>query len=428
MTIKAKKAEIIRVKEASFATGLTTELEERLKKDVVSTVQATLEEALSEEVKAHLESLEDEKPRRSGYYERIVGTQYGEIKDLRVPKLRNGNRSREWQILSRYQRCLTGLLDYAGYLYVLGLSIRDLQVALYFLLDNVLSRSAINQITLRVESRMNAHRQAEIVRTPPIIVVDGVWVSIQYTQDEHKVDKAGHLRQCREAEDRVILAAMAIWPDGNHHLLHYTIAVTEDSEQWRRFFDELVTRGLNPNTVELVVSDGTKGLLDAMKKSLPNATQQRCITHKVRGMKNHLAFNELPSKDAHGNPLEPKEAKAQRIFQIQQDAYDIYDAPSVDEAQLLLGAFKLKWEPLEPDAVRNFTWGGKRTFEFYRFPQSIHPMIRTTNLLERFFRHFRTKADEIGAFPNEQSCLTLFFMVLELEHAKHERPFLANTS
>jgi transposase-like protein len=36
----------------------------------------------------------------------------------------------------------------------------------------------------------------------------------------------------------------------------------------------------------------------------------------------------------------------------------------------------------------------------------------TSNALERFFREFRNKADEIGAFPNQDSCLTLFFLIL----------------
>jgi len=428
MTKETKEAEIMRVKEASFSPGLTAELQEQLRTDVVSTVQATLEEALVEEVEAHRTGLDGEQPRRSGYYERGLGTQYGQINKLRVPKLRFGNPDREWQILSRYQRCLTGLLDYAGYLYVLGLSLRDLQVSLYFLLGGVLSRSSINNVTLRVKSRMEANRQAAIVRTPPVIVVDGVWVEIQYTQDGFKLDHAGHLRQCRQAEDRVILAAMAVWPDGTHHLLHYLISVTEDTDGWTQLFEELIGRGLDPETVKLVVSDGTTGLLDAMKRHLPFAHQQRCITHKVRGMKNHLLFKELPQQDEEGQPLTEKQAKDLRLFQIQYDAYDIFDAPSLEEAQARRDAFVQKWRLLEPNAVRNFTWGPDRTFEFYRFPPELHPHIRTTNLIERFFREFRTKSDEIGAFPNEQSCLTLFFMVVQLEHAKHDRHFVANNS
>jgi hypothetical protein len=48
------------------------------------------------------------------------------------------------------------------------------------------------------------------------------------------------------------------------------------------------------------------------------------------------------------------------------------------------------------------------------------------HLLERF-REFRTKADEIGAFPNATSCLTLFYLVMVREHAKHERVDIAKT-
>ncbi|MEI6445699.1 MAG: transposase, partial [Nostocales cyanobacterium ELA583] len=39
--------------------------------------------------------------------------------------------------------------------------------------------------------------------------------------------------------------------------------------------------------------------------------------------------------------------------------------------------------------------------------------IRTTNHLERLFREFRTKTDEIGTFPYEMSCLALFFLVFQ---------------
>jgi len=63
---------------------------------------------------------------------------------------------------------------------------------------------------------------------------------------------------------------------------------------------------------------------------------------------------------------------------------------------------------VKPKAVRNFTWGLKRCFTFDQFPEKMQVWIRSTNLLERFFREFRTKADEIGAFPNEDSGLTLF--------------------
>jgi Transposase, Mutator family len=61
------------------------------------------------------------------------------------------------------------------------------------------------------------------------------------------------------------------------------------------------------------------------------------------------------------------------------------------------------------------------TLSFYQFESGLHHHIRTTNYLERLFREFRTKSDEIGAFPNETSCLTMFCLVVERDHAKPDR-------
>lgn len=428
MKIKERQEQIVRIKATSFQAGLEEALEKQLKQEVMATVQATLEASLNEEVNEDRAQMGEAAPRRSGYYQRRLDTQYGRIADLSVPKLRAQNEERRWRILQRYQRSLNGLLDYAGYLYVLGLSLRDLQEALYFLLGSVLSTTAINRVTLRVEERMKHFRQARLSQTPPILIVDGVWVEILYTLDALKTDKAGHQRQVRQGQARVILAVMAVWSDGTTQLLHYLVAEQEERATWVKLFDELIARGLDPQAIQLVVSDGTKGLLDAMTQRLPNAQQQRCITHKVRGIEPLLTYQQLPTHDDQAQPLAENQAKAQRSFAITQDAYAIYEAPTFDQAQQRLADFTKKWTPLEPKSVHSFLWGVKRTFVFYAFSPPLWTTIRSTNRLERFFREFRNKADEIGAFPNENSCLTLFFLVLQREHAKHSRPLLANNS
>ncbi|MCA6558562.1 MAG: transposase [Pseudanabaena sp. M114S2SP2A07QC] len=90
--------------------------------------------------------------------------------------------------------------------------------------------------------------------------------------------------------------------------------------------------------------------------------------------------------------------------------------------------FQEKWQLLEPDAVRILLRMFQLTFSFYQFDSDLHHHIRTTNHLKRLFREFRTKSDEIGAFLNETSCLTLFWLVVERDHAKHDRRSSANNS
>jgi transposase-like protein len=269
-----------------------------------------------------------------------VTTDHGEIPDLRVPKLRSGNKEREWKILTRYQRCLGYLLDALLYLYVLGLSLRDLQEALTILFGPVLSVSAINQVTSRVQSDMSRWQQQALSQTPPIILVDGVWVKILYSTPTTWVDRAGHTRQERRVQERVILAALAVWPDGHYHLLHYEVAQAEDEQSWQAFWQHLLERGLQASAVKLVVSDGTKGLLAALKLHLPQAKLQRCTVHKVRGFERYLTYSTLPEVDPMTDqPLSEAQAKRLRQTQITMAAHDIFKAPTLTEAQQRLQKF-----------------------------------------------------------------------------------------
>jgi transposase-like protein len=106
----------------------------------------------------------------------------------------------------------------------------------------------------------------------------------------------------------------------------------------------------------------------------------------------------------------------------------MFEAADVKQAIERLQDFAQKWQLLEPDAVRTFLKDSELTLTYYQFPSDLYCHIRTTNHLERLFREFRAKSDEIGAFPNEMSCLTVFCMVVERDHAKHDRKSSANNS
>ena len=429
MTIAERQEQIVRIHRAqSVQPELAVELEATLRQAVVGVTQTTIEAALVEELVAERASKGFKGTRRSGYFRRTLDTLYGRIEQLRVPKLRRGNGERDWQILQRYQRSLGSLLVFSLGLYVMGLSLRDLQEALYPLLDSVLSLSAVNRVTLQAQQWMEQQRQQPIEQTPPILIVDGVWVTILYPSGEWQEDRAGHRRQVRRAQERVVLAAMAVWPDGSHHLLHYQVAEQEDQTGWQSLLENLMERGLDPERVQLVVSDGSTGLVPALANYLPQAQQQRCITHKVRRIVDHLNYQQLPTHDELGQPLSSSDAQQQRRKAIKTDAYEIYNAPSWIEAQDRLVAFANRWQPLEPKAVQTFLYDIHLTFSFYDFEPALYPLIRTSNALERFFREFRTKSDEIGSFPNEVSCLTLFFLVAQRDHAKHDRQPMAKNS
>ena len=190
----------------------------------------------------------------------------------------------------------------------------------------------------------------------------------------------------------------------------------------------LKARGLNPAVVHRIGRDGPQGLLEALDTQVPQAQSQRCTEHKVRGFERYLTYQALPTSDAQAGAAVPETtARQPRRQAIPHQARQVFQAESPAEARQRLQALVANWEPVEPKAVPHFTWGIQRCFTFYQFDVSLHSLIRSTNWLERFFREFRNQADEIGAFPNEASCLTVFHLVMVRQHAKHDRVDFAKT-
>jgi transposase-like protein len=435
-TIAQMKQQVDRIWSESFHTALAETLAVQLRQHALVGVRAALETALLEEVRAYQQtsrqSTADKLPtsafHRAGTYTRRVLTSYGFIPDLPVPKLRSGNRDRAWHILRRYQLAMPELLDQALYLYTIGLSIRDLQEALYVFCGHVLSRDAINRVTLAAQSPMQIWRNRRITDTPPILIVDGVWVQVLAPTGQTFLDQSGHERKEMRGQERVVLTVMGIWEDGRHEILHYEAAAAEDTDAWTNLLAALKRRGLNPDAVRMVVSDGSSGLPAALAQELPKAQQQRCVVHKIRGLERSFCYRDLLTTDPTTQAaLTFEQARRLRRQQLTTEAHAIFEAPTRTEAEQRLSTFQAKWGSVEPEVVRKLTQGIESSFTFYQFDVALHPLVRSTNLLERFFREFRTKSDEIGAFPNEVSCLVVFHVIVTRDHAKHDRGNTAQT-
>lgn len=431
------KEQVDRIWLTTFHTDLADTLTQQLRLHALQGVQATLEAALREEVAAYRDHLRataraaarTPSPFRcAGHYHRRVLTSYGLIPDLRVPKLRSGNADRPWHILTRYQLTMQAVLDLALYLYTLGLSIRDLQEALYLTFGHLLSREAVNRVTIAAQSPMQRWRERKIIDTPPILIVDGVWVQVLAPTSQTWIDRSGHERAQMRGDERVVLAVLGVWDDGRHEILHYQAADAESSEAWSAVLAALKRRGLAPEAVRMVVSDGTTGLPAAIEEHLPTAQQQRCTVHKIRGLERHFCYRDIDKTEPSSlEPLTFEQARRLRRKQVTTDAHAIFEAPTRAEALERLATFRTTWSQREPEVVRLLAKDIELSLTFYQFDVSVHPLVRSTNLLERFFREFRTKADEIGSFPNELTCLTVFHLIVVRDHAKHDRGKVAQT-
>lgn len=424
---EALTARLERIQAECFQHPVGKALMERLETEVQQLVKRLVEEALVQELDQYLgfrryERTGSAKPvhqHRSGSWPRSLRTMWGSI-GIRVPKLRRGNKARPWQVLERYERSFGPWLDLQLHLYLLGLSQRDLQEILHLSFGQVLSVKAIEHLTAVAQKEMEAFRQKRLNDTPPVIIADGINLKILCPTGTYRTNQRGQRRPVKRREERVLLAALGVWPDGHYQILYFDVVDKETKTNWRRFFEQLVAKGLDKSQLQLVVTDGRRGFHNAIRAVFPRTVKhQRCIFHKLKNLGDNLTYNhltlnpDLPRREA------LKQAKETRARAILQEAAAIYASSDITVIKQRLADFQRKWAPLEPKAVRCFSNDFDLTLNYLRVPFPHKRLISTTNLLERFFREFRSRTDEIGCFGSQAQAETLFYLILKREKAKH---------
>lgn len=92
--------------------------------------------------------------------------------------------------------------------------------------------------------------------------------------------------------DYVILVALGIDEAGDKHVLGLYEGATENSTACKGLLSDLERRGMRTDRSVLVVLDGSKALLSAVRAVFgPRAVVQRCQVHKRRNVEDHLPEN-----------------------------------------------------------------------------------------------------------------------------------------
>ncbi len=72
-----------------------------------------------------------------------------------------------------------------------GLSLRDLQEMMALTLGEVISLAACNRIVSNVTAQVEACKSQPMEHPPPVVLVDGMWVTIAYPRGEITADAQG---------------------------------------------------------------------------------------------------------------------------------------------------------------------------------------------------------------------------------------------
>ena len=341
--------------------------------------KAILERALGAEMTHHLGYAPGaEKPagssnHRNGSSGKTVITDDGPLR-IDVPRDRNG--AFEPQIVGKHERRFTGFDDQIIARYARGLTVREVQAHLKEMYDVDVSPDLISTVTDAVMAEVTAWQSRPLEPMYPVVFFDALRV---------KIREEGVVR------NKAIYLALGVLPDGTRDILGLWIENTEGAKFWMKVFTDLKTRGLSD--ILIAVTDGLKGMPEALAAVYPATTLQTCIVHLIR---NSLDYASWKDRKALAAAIKP-----------------IYTAPSADAAQAELDAFEAgPWGKKFPTVVASWRRAWTHVIPFFAFPPEVRRVIYTTNAIESVNARLRKILKTRGHFPTDDAATKLIWLAL----------------
>ena len=350
--------------------------------------KAIIERALGGELTHHLgyppggEKPDDTTNHRNGTGSKTVLTDDGALR-IDVPRDRAG--TFEPRLIGKHERRFTGFDDKILALYARGMTVREIQGFLAEMYGVEVSPDLISTVTDGIVAEVTAWQSRPLERMYPVVFFDALRVKIR---DEATV------------RSKAIYLALAVLPDGNRDILGLWIEQTEGAKFWLKVFSDLKTRGCQD--ILIAVTDGLRGMSEALAAVFPQTTLQTCIVHLIR---NSLEFANWKERKPMAMALRP-----------------IYAAPTADAASAALDAFaRGPWGKKFPTVVATWHRAWAQVIPFFAFPPDVRRLIYTTNALESVHGQLRKIIKTRGQFPTDEAATKLIWLALRNITAKWGR-------
>lgn len=341
--------------------------------------KALMERALGAEMSHHLGYKVDEpKPlsktnHRNGKSSKTVLTGEESIR-IEVPRDREG--SFEPQLIGKHERRFTGFDDKILAMYGRGMTVREIQGFLNEMYAVDVSADLISSVTDAVMTEIVTWQTRALEQMYPVVFFDAMRVKI---------------RQDAVVRSKAVYLALGILPDGSRDILGIWIENTEGAKFWMKVFNDLKTRGCND--ILIAVTDGLKGMLEALNAVYPETTLQTCIVHLIR---NSLDFASWKDRKALAAAIKP-----------------IYTAVNADAALAELDAFeKGPWGKQFAAVVGLWRRAWEKVVPFFAFPPEVRKIIYTTNAIESVNSQVRKIIKTRGQFPTDEAAIKLIWLAL----------------
>ena len=282
----------------------------------------------------------------------------------------------EPQLIGKHEGRFTGFDDKIVAMYAHGMSVREIQGFLAAMYSVDVSPDLISSVTDAVMSEVTAWQSRPLESMYPVVFFDALRVKI---------------REEAVVRSKAVYLALGVLPDGSRDILGIWIENTEGAKFWMKVFNDLKTRGVHD--ILIAVTDGLKGMPEALGAVFPATTLQTCIVHLIRGS---LDFASWKDRKSLATAIKP-----------------IYTAVSAEAAEAELTAFEAgPWGQKFPTVVGAWRRVWDKVIPFFAFPPEVRRVIYTTNAIESVNARLRKIIKTRGHFPSDDAATKLIWLAL----------------
>jgi len=341
--------------------------------------KALIERVLGAELTHHLgypagaNKAPDTDNHRNGVSSKTVLTDGGPLR-IDVPRDRSGRFAPI--LIPKHERRFTGFDDKIVAMYARGMTMREIQGFLAEQYGTEVSPEFISSVTDAVMAEVTTWQSRPLEPMYPVVFFDALRVKI---------------REDAVVRNKAIYLALGVLPDGTREILGLWIEGTEGAKFWMKVFNDLKTRGVAD--ILIAVTDGIKGMPEALATVFPKTTLQTCIVHLIRNSLDYAGWKDRKTLAAAIKP--------------------IYTAPSAEAALAELDAFAASSLGSKfPTVTAAWRRAWDQVIPFFAFPAPIRRVIYTTNAIESVNARLRKIIKTRGHFPNDDAASKLIWLAL----------------
>ena len=325
------------------AGGLTALTQAHFNEAMKIVAQRFINAALQGELKHHLtqedENLNEEESsaervenKRNGYSKKTLHGNKGDL-EIQVPRDRKGTYVP--RLVPKHSRHFNDFDDAIIDLYGRGLSTREIAEFIRSQYHVEVSAEFISTVTEKVNDDVRQWQGRPLDSVYPVVFFDALRINIR---------KDGVIKKM------AVHLALGVRYDGRRDVLGMWVHENEGAAFWTSVFTELKNRGVED--ILIAVTDGLKGMTQAIEAVFPQAQHQTCIVHLIRASR---AFVSHKDRKAVMAGLKP-----------------IYQANTPEEALAALAAFENS--PMGkryPYVAQSWRSAWAQVIPFFNFPRSI---------------------------------------------------------